>query len=191
MKKICILLILIVIAGSAFAEDKAGLRVDGGVGFAASLNSQYITATPEIMYDFGFIALGAGAKAYFGTTYKDVYAAPYAEVELGWLYLDVGTIFTLVEPDPALSETGYVTPSSSGELLPFGVLGLDIPLIELGPGMLGVDANMAIAPTATPVVYADTENILGDILVTIFANIFVAGADLIKAEASVYYTLTF
>jgi len=192
MKKVIIILIFIAVLFPLFAEEEQGLRVDAGAGVYGSIHSSYISVNPELLYDFGFFAVGGGVNTIYGLSFSDFYLAPYAEVELGIFYIDGGFIFALNEPNPDAVSGGYIIPQSEAGLTPYFMLGIDAPILPLGPGELGIDVALGIMPTASPVIVVDSsENFIANIIGTIFVSIFSAAVDTVKIGASIYYTVTF
>ncbi|MBI9108971.1 MAG: hypothetical protein JEZ04_19665 [Spirochaetales bacterium] len=192
MKRILIMLIFVAVLSPAFAEDKQGLRIDAGAGLYGSIYSTYISVNPELLYDFGFFAVGGGLNALYGLSFSDFYAAPYAEIELGIFYIDGGIVLPLNEPNPEAVSNGYITPESGTSPLPYVMIGLAGPIIPIGAGHIGIDLSLGIIPTASPVIAVDSsDNIFANIIGTIFISMFSAAADSIKAGASIYYTVTF
>ncbi len=194
MKNRFILSILLFIAPFAFAEDQEGaFRGSFSVGVSASVYQSFFTVSPALFYDFGLPALGGGAKIQFGMAYADIYAAPYLGAELGWVYLHGGFNFLVKGPDPAASANGFVVPQTGEDgdmFLPYLALGIAPPLFKAGPGSLGLDIGLAIAPSASPVEIQDgADNILGDILATMLGTVFGAVFNLIKLGLSLSYTI--
>ena len=191
MKKVMSILILFLVVGAVFAADEnKSVRIDAGMGIAASIYSAYITVTPEVLYDFGFFALGGGVKTYFGLPFADIYTAPYIMAELGWFYIGIGTSFMVKEPDPDTSETGFAIPEADSGLLPFGTIGLGLQIIPVGPGKLGVDVGVDFITSASPVeIVDDSESIIGDILGTLLSTAISAIVNSAKLGGSLFYSM--
>lgn len=190
-----LVLILILLPLTTIAADGSGVRIDGGIGLTGSIYSSFVSVKPEVLYDFGLVAVGGGVDSLFGLTFSDIYIAPYAEVELLWFYLAGGAIFELKEPEPNAEKApdGYMSPTDSDSgINPYVVLGANGPIVPIGPGHLGGDIYFGVIPTATPVqVVEGSENFLSDIIGTIILSLFSAAFDLFKLGGSIYYTATF
>ncbi len=191
MKRLIFILLCLSFAAFSFGESEKGLRVDAEIGASFSLFSTYVTAHPKLMYDLGFPAVGAGVGAYFGTTFSDIYIGPFASLELGWLYFDIGGMFKVVDPDESKVENGYIDYYAESPVMPWAATGLAIPIFPIGPGKLGADISLGFIPTSSPIQTVDSGSILGDLIGAIFGNIITSVFDSAKFGASLFYTVTF
>lgn len=191
MKKIILVLILISLTTFTFAENEKGLRMDAEIGAAFSLFSTYVTAHPKLMYDLGFPAIGGGVAAYFGTTFSDIYIGPFASLELGWLYFDIGGMFKAVDPDEEKVESGYIDYYAESDIMPWVATGLAIPIFPIGPGKLGADISVGFVPTSSPVQDVDSGSVFGDFIGALFGTIILSVFDSAKFGASLFYTIEF
>lgn len=200
MKKIIFILILITSLTPSFAEiaktnkKDNGIRIDGGIALSGSIHSSFFTINPEVLYDFGFLAVGVGVNTMFGLTFSDIYIAPYAELELGWFYLAGGAIFELKTPvpDSEKAPAGFIKSEDGSEISPYIVIGANAAIIPLETGAIGIDINLGFIPTATPIQVVDnSDNFLANLIGSIFISLISASFDSIKAGGSIYYTVTF
>ncbi|MFW5783473.1 MAG: hypothetical protein ACOCY8_03035, partial [Spirochaetota bacterium] len=104
-------------------------------------------------------------------------------LELGWLYFGAGPLVLFEQP----SGSDWATLSDSVSFI--GLAGFEIPLVELGPGHLGIDTGVDIAITPAPVFDPEADNIFAQIIGAIAGTVAHAVVNSIKANVGIVYTM--
>lgn len=186
MKRLIFVIVVLVFFSSlalpAQEEQTTNFQYKTTFGIGSSLATQYLSLNPAFLWKPDFFGAGLGVKNFLGLNYGDIYIAPYLRSEFGWFYLGGGWTFPVKGP----GDVGNVVevPSSF-----FATLGLAAPIVDLGPGKLGVD--ISIDGFVSSIEVDDPKSIEEALLVTPF----VAGMGVVltipKINAGVMYVIDF
>jgi hypothetical protein len=144
---------LVVAPSVAFAAEHpaapvADVYAETSVITSLSWFGSYVSTEPHFIWRPAWFGLGAGAKLSAGTTQFDLHAAPFARVELWWMYMNAGWSFELV------AHTERYRPFADGL---FVAAGASPDLIPLGYGRLGIDVGVEAFP-GIPGTWRSTES---------------------------------
>jgi len=126
-------------------------------GGALGVYEPWITGNVEFSYLFwGWLGVGAEAGIHSGLTYQDLHSTGYLFLKLGGFYIGGGVSLEMADSMlPADSE--YDTFSTIEMFHPAVTMGLLIPIIQLGPGKLGVNLSLDWFVTDIPIYYLEQE----------------------------------
>jgi hypothetical protein len=181
MRKVIVAVILLCCAWAAFAEEEAvsPFNLTVGADCTASIVGIYVTPTVGFFWQPKVFGLGVEGRYLIGTTYGDMYLVGFGILKLWWLYAGVG-----VELPVSMGALGTMTES---QLLPAVTLGLNAPIVKLGPGKLGINASTDFIITATAV---DTSaDSLGEAIGNVVGAAFILILGGVKVDLGVTYSI--
>jgi hypothetical protein len=187
MKRLWIIfaLVLRVIVPATAQFQQTTNEAEVGAGVTASVFASYASVNLSVVHKPNFVGIGGGAKAMIGIAQRDFYVAPYGRLELGWLYLGVGPLFLIQQPDPEV----FIP---AGETISFfSTLGFGIPLDSIANGKLILDFGVDVSFTPSPIIVADSGNPIADLFATIIATALGAILNTVKANVGLAYAAGF
>jgi hypothetical protein len=142
MKKILVLLVLAALtAAPAFSEVGLKMFMKGEAAADTAFIDWFIVPAVGFAYQPGLLGAGVELKAYYGPR-SDGYFVALGELRIWWFYLGAGISFAEFYPSGP-----YVAPEGVNLA---ATLGLDLPVIKLGPGSLIVNVGLDTVFTALP-----------------------------------------
>ncbi len=193
MKKLLLISVLLVFAGSPalFADANVNLdfKIDGSVSIPSGF---FITPSVRAMYDMGAFGAGAELKYTHNLKYNDSYFLGFGIVELQPVYLGIGFAAKLTNAHDPTGEYYFATPPSDVTLAFTG--GMLIKPIPLGPGKLGFNAGLDLFASDTPVKSSDVSSpaeLIGALFVQGIGSGISAIFNLFKINLGINYTIEF
>ena len=153
-----------VVGWAGDAETGPGLSVTGKAMAGVCIGAVYAVPSIGLTWQPGLWGLGLEVRGLTNPAQPDFYLVPFLEGRIGWFFLGLGLDLPLVLGGGAASSSGPI---------PAATLGLDLPVVAMGPGKLGLslsaDAILTLISGAssggTPIGDA-----FGTILLTLFGS---------------------
>ncbi len=124
---------LLLFSGAPVRAPASDVYVETAVHLNASFFGVYVSAEPHVVWRPRRLGVGAGVKGIVGASQFDLHAAPFARLELGWLYANAGWVLRLASPTArhqAIPNGLFLAAGLAPDLVPFGYgrLGFDLGL---------------------------------------------------------------
>jgi len=179
---------LLVVGTLGWTEENKGTglvltgRVMGSIAcspliVASEGNGLYIT--PSLSLDWRSDAFGIGleVRGLTSPTAQDFYLLAFLVARTGWFFFGGGFEIPLVS-------AVQITNSMGNSLLPALTLGMDIPIVPIGPGKLGLTASVDLIYTYISI---EGSSAAGDVILTILNTVY----GIMKATAGLNYSIPF
>jgi hypothetical protein len=184
MKRVVLVVTLSILCASLPAQlNQPDNEAELGVAFTASVFASFVSPVVSVVHKPEVFGIGGGAKAMIGLGQNDFYVAPYGRIELGALYMGVGPLFVIRQPDDF---TGIDSAVSF-----FSTIGFGIPLDSIANGDLVLDLGVDASITPSPIIVADTGNFLTDLLASIIVTTLGAVMNTVKLNVGLAYAAGF
>jgi len=166
-----LLFLLIGVGAMGWAEENkgTGLTVTGKAMGSFTIGAAYLTPSIGVAWQPDLWGIGLEVRGLINPVQGDWYLIPFLEGRVGWFFLGAGLDLPM-----GYGSTGG---SSSSGLLPAATLGLDIPIVQVGPGKLGASFSADAILTVITATSSDSSlgNAIGTILLTIYGTVKVSG----------------
>jgi hypothetical protein len=174
-KHVILVVVLLCFTVSVFAADNDGKQfmLTTKADVSACLFSVYAMPAVSLVWQPKLFGLGVEARYLASLDDLGSYFVAMGLVKLGWFYAGFGVDMLTAFPN-----------SSSMEPTVAMSLGLDAPLIQLGPGKLGVNASLDLTPTIE--IY-ESDDALAAIFMTIMEIVY----GMVKVSGGVTYSIPF
>jgi len=169
------------------AEPRQPFSLELGPETALGLSGALAGGQLVLSWQPGFLGVQLGARVDAGLTAGDAYAMPSAGLRLGWLALEGGAVFKVLDaPAPA----GYKAVSVDG-VTPFLRAGLAVPIgpVALDLGLRAMITNTYYSETDNPP--QDLEGAIGSAIGDIISAIVLTLLGALKLDLSLRYVLRF
>jgi hypothetical protein len=136
MRRTAAIVLALVLFGASAGFAEGGLFLTPSAG--AQFDIFQLMASAAVRADYYFnswFGVGLDVEGAYGVTYGDAFVNLMITIVIGWFYLGGGESFKVA--DASLPAT-----TAADSILPCFTIGLVIPVIQIGPGRIVIDAGL-------------------------------------------------